>query len=85
MAKWQDDEYVEIQARERFCMVRPGEVPLLVLDDPDGAARDAGSGRPAGARRAPDPWYDTLWSSVQAANAEPGPVSAPTSARGWAP
>jgi cell division protein FtsB len=68
VAKWADPEYVRIKARERFNYVRPGEVPLLVLNDPEGAARDAGQD-PASA--APDRWYDTLWSSIAAANAEP--------------
>ena len=68
VAKWQDPEYVRIQARERLFYVRPGEVPLLVLNDPAGAARDAGRKPPAGPTAS---WYDTLWSSVAAANAEP--------------
>jgi cell division protein FtsB len=67
-AKWQDPEYVRIQARERLFYVRPGEVPLLVLNDPAGAARDAGKKPPAAPAAA---WYSTLWSSVSAANAEP--------------
>ncbi|WP_229072065.1 septum formation initiator family protein [Actinoplanes sp. DH11] len=66
--KWQDDEYLRIQAREKYFYVRPGETPLLVYPDPEGAARDANKKAPAAA---PDRWYDTLWSSVQAANAEP--------------
>ncbi|NES14305.1 MULTISPECIES: septum formation initiator family protein [Micromonospora] len=69
-AKWQDPAYIETQARERFFMVRRGETPLVVLSDPDGAAKDAGKGAKAGPPKPPDPWYDTLWSSVQAANAE---------------
>jgi cell division protein FtsB len=68
VVKWQDPEYVRIQARDRLFYVRPGEVPLLVLNDPAGAARDAGKPLPAAA---PDRWYDTLWGSVAAANAEP--------------
>jgi cell division protein FtsB len=68
VAKWQDPEYVRIQARDRLFYVRPGEVPLLVLDDPAGAARDAGKPLP---KTTPDSWYDTLWGSVEAANAEP--------------
>jgi cell division protein FtsB len=68
VAKWQDDAYVRTQARERLFYVEPGEVPLLVLDDPVGAALDAGKEPPAAA---PDRWYDTLWSSVAAANSEP--------------
>jgi hypothetical protein len=67
-AKWQDNEYVRIQARERLFYVRPGEVPLLVMNDPVGAARDAGKNPPAAPAAS---WYDTLWSSVAAANAEP--------------
>ncbi|BFU46925.1 FtsB family cell division protein [Krasilnikovia sp. MM14-A1004] len=66
--KWQDPEYVRIQARDRLFYVRPGEVPLLVLNDPAGAARDAGKPPPA---PAPDRWYDTLWSSVAAADTPP--------------
>jgi len=68
VAKWQDPEYVRIQARDRLFYVRPGEVPLLVLVDPAGAARDAGQKPPAAPAAS---WYDTLWSSVAAANAEP--------------
>jgi cell division protein FtsB len=68
VGKWQDEEYVRIQARDRLFYVRPGEVPLLVLNDPAGAARDAGRPLPA---PPPDRWYDTLWNSVAAANAEP--------------
>ena len=62
-----DNEYVRIQARDRLFYVRPGEVPLLVLKDPAGAARDAGNGSAA---EQPDRWYDTLWGSVAAANSE---------------
>jgi len=66
--KWKDEEYVRIQARDRLFYVRPGEVPLLVLDDPVGAARDSGT---TPAADGPDRWYETLWGSVAAANAEP--------------
>ncbi|OJF14693.1 FtsB family cell division protein [Couchioplanes caeruleus] len=64
--KWKDKEYVRIQARDRLFYVKPGEVPLLVLNDPAGAARDAAGTAAPG----PDRWYDTLWGSVAAANAE---------------
>ncbi|MEU6073130.1 septum formation initiator family protein [Micromonospora sp. NPDC047074] len=67
-AKWQDKEYIKIQARERFFMGPPGEALLVVLSDPEGAARDAGSAPSAPVT--PATWYDTLWSSVQAANGE---------------
>ncbi|MFI7607165.1 septum formation initiator family protein [Micromonospora sp. NPDC049366] len=68
-AKWQDKAFIEAQARQRFYMGRPGEKLVIVLDDPAGAARDAGHGTSAGPVT-PDPWYDTLWSSVRAANDE---------------
>jgi hypothetical protein len=67
LQKWQDPEYLRAQAREKLFYVRPGETPLLVLYDPVGAARDAGRNAPVAA---PDRWYDTLWSSVRAADAE---------------
>ncbi|MET0492484.1 MAG: septum formation initiator family protein [Actinoplanes sp.] len=66
--KWDDEAYVRIQARERLFYVRPGEVPLLVYNDPAGAARDTGAAK--GPTPAPDRWYDTLWGSVAAANSE---------------
>jgi cell division protein FtsB len=68
VAKWQDPVYVGDQARARLFYVRPGEIPLIVLNDPEGAARDAGKAAPAAP---PDRWYETLWSSVEAANSEP--------------
>lgn len=67
VAKWQDPEYVRIQARDRLFYVLPGEVPLLIINDPEGAARDAGRPSPAAA---PDRWYETLWSSVERADSE---------------
>lgn len=69
-ALWKDKRYIEIQARKRFYMVYPGEVPLRVLTDPEGAARDAGKPADAGKSQPAPPWYDTLWSSIQAADAE---------------
>lgn len=71
VAKWQDDAYVKIQARKRLFYVSPGETPLLVINDPAAAAREAGLDPAASAE--PNPWYDTLWSSIAAANAEGRP------------
>ncbi|MEU4639058.1 septum formation initiator family protein [Micromonospora sp. NPDC023814] len=69
-AKWQDPAYIETKARERFFMVRPDETLLVVLSDPEGAARDAGGPAQSAKAATPDPWYDTLWSSVRAANGD---------------
>jgi cell division protein FtsB len=65
---WKDPEYVKIKAKERFYMVEPGEKVLLVVYDPEGAARDAGTEPDPSRTAEPDPWYDTLWSSIEAAD-----------------
>jgi cell division protein FtsB len=69
VAKWQDDEYVRIQAKRRFYFVRPGEIPLVVWDS-ETAPADPGRAA-AGAERPAEPWYDTLWSSIRAADGQP--------------
>ncbi|NLU79362.1 septum formation initiator family protein [Micromonospora sp. HNM0581] len=65
--KWQDEAYIETQARERFFMQRPGEKMLILL--PAGADGEAGTVTGQATPDTPDAWYDTLWSSVQAADA----------------
>ncbi|MFD0823971.1 septum formation initiator family protein, partial [Micromonospora zhanjiangensis] len=67
---WDDPEYIKAQARKRFYMVYPDQVPLVVLDDPQAAP--ANPGQPAGGtpNQPADPWYDTLWSSIRAADGE---------------
>jgi cell division protein FtsB len=67
VAKWQDDAYVASQARSRLYMFYPGEIPLVVLWDEAGAARDAGV-TPKPAQPSPGPWYGKLWSSIEVAN-----------------
>jgi cell division protein FtsB len=68
VAKWQDDEYIRIQARRRLYYVYPGEIPLVVLMDTAGASRDAGVDPNAGKKQQAGPWYGKLWSSIQVAN-----------------
>jgi len=69
VAKWQDDEYVRIQARRRFYYVRPGEIPLVVWDSETTPSDSGGGSRKP--QPEPPPWYGTLWSSLQAADAQP--------------
>lgn len=69
-AKWQDDEFIETKARERFFMGRPGEKMMVVMNDAEGAARDAGKPADSGAPAGPSTWYDTLWGSVRAADSQ---------------
>jgi cell division protein FtsB len=68
VAKWQDDAYVVSQARSRLYMVYPGEIPLVVLWDEAGAARDAGAAPAPVKKPAAEPWYGRLWSSIEVAN-----------------
>ena len=68
LAKWQDPEYIKARARAKYFYVEPGQTPLLVINDPSVAARSTANDAPAAA---PDSWYDTLWNSVRAADAEP--------------
>lgn len=67
VAKWQEDAYVVSQAR-RIYMFYPGEIPLLVLWDEAGAARDAGVEPVADGNTQSGPWYGKLWSSIEVAN-----------------
>lgn len=66
LQKWQDPEYLRAQARKRLVYVSPGDKTILVLPNPDTTANTTGN-QPAAA---PDRWYDTLWNSVRAADAE---------------
>jgi cell division protein FtsB len=68
LAKWQDPEYIKARARAKYFYVEPGQTPLLVLNAPSVAANGTAKDAPAAA---PDSWYDTLWNSVRAADAEP--------------
>ncbi|GIJ28613.1 hypothetical protein Vqi01_37750 [Micromonospora qiuiae] len=67
--KWQDEAYIETKARERFFMRRPGEKMVILLEDPAGAARESVEPGDPTSPPPPDAWYDTLWSSVRAADA----------------
>jgi cell division protein FtsB len=65
---WADPDFVEQQARERLHYVFPGETGLVLLS-PD----DMKKARRAEVPVAVEPevaWYNTLWSSVTAADAE---------------
>jgi cell division protein FtsB len=65
VARWNDDEYVISQARSRLQLVRAGERVYVVGVEP------APSSQPAGETKGP--WYQQLWSSVQAADDPPTP------------
>lgn len=73
--RWQDPEYVQIQARERLGWVVPGETGFRVIG-PDG--KPYGGGTQIGAAKLPEgeyakTWWDRVWGSVAAAD-DPVPV-----------
>lgn len=63
-ARWEDRAYVEQQARTRLKFVKVGEKSYTVLDP------KAPEGNPAVAHVSEntDPWYDSIWSSMEAAD-----------------
>lgn len=67
--QWRDPSYVETQARQRLHFVYPGEIGYVVLSPRDvQQARADGGGTPAPAPTTEQPWYATLWNSVQQAD-----------------
>lgn len=74
-ARWNDDAYVIVQARERLRYVMPGEVPYVVDGRSDA---DAVSPQQA-ATTVPKPsaaWYENVWESLRLAG-NPGDVPPP--------
>ncbi|GAU68596.1 septum formation initiator family protein [Streptomyces sp. NPDC001339] len=61
-ARWQDPAYVRQQARRHLHYVMPGETGYTVQDG-------SGAGTaPKGPQAAQRPWYENLWSDVDAAD-----------------
>lgn len=68
--RWQDDAYVEAQARERFGWVLPGETSYQVIGrdgEPLGDAREL-SDPDAVERPLPDPWWEKVRGTLEAAD-----------------
>ncbi|MGB3955316.1 MAG: septum formation initiator family protein [Brooklawnia sp.] len=68
--RWNDPQYVKIQARERLGWVVPGETGFRVIG-PDG--KPYGGGSQIGAAQLPEgeyakTWWDRMWGSVTAAD-----------------
>ncbi|MCT2592959.1 septum formation initiator family protein [Streptomyces sp. N2-109] len=61
-ARWQDQAFVEQQARRHLHFVRPGETSYIL---PDGTAE---SGLPQDHGGTDRPWYEKLWSGVDEAD-----------------
>lgn len=66
-ALWRDEDYIRIQARRRLYYGEPGELLLITLWADDQPPDQAG-GDPAQPPESPEPWWDTLWTSVRSAD-----------------
>ncbi|WP_052852466.1 FtsB family cell division protein [Streptomyces avicenniae] len=71
-ARWQDDAYVQRQARERLLYVLPGEIGYIV-PEPDGGAE--GDGDAEGDERLENrgaagdrPWHEKMWEGLDRAD-----------------
>jgi cell division protein FtsB len=68
--RWQDDEYVKSQARERFGWVMPGETSYQVIDR-DGKPLERGdelTDPDTVARSLPAPWWDKVYGTLEVAD-----------------
>jgi cell division protein FtsB len=68
--RWQDDAYVENQARERFGWVLPGETSYQVVDR-NGKPLERGdelTDPNSLARQVPDPWWQRVYGTLEAAD-----------------
>lgn len=76
--RWDDDAYVEAQARERFGWVMPGETSYQVIgrDGKPLARTDALPDPGSAPAELPDAWWSKVWGSMEAAD-HPERVSTP--------
>lgn len=82
--RWQDDAYVESQARERFGWVLPGETSYQVIDRNGKPLKrsDNLTDPSSAARQVPDPWWGKVYGTLEAAD---HPKQAPAPARRISP
>jgi cell division protein FtsB len=69
-ARWRDEDFLRRQARMRLYYGEPGEVLLTVVWEDEYTAPETGYD-PDDVPVPPGAWWETLWSSVQSAGAEP--------------
>jgi hypothetical protein len=76
LAKWQDENYIRTQARERLGWVLPGEVGYKVVDadgKPLGGGAEISAETTDPVKPPEDAWWAKLWGSVAAAD-QPAPA-----------
>jgi cell division protein FtsB len=74
LKRWDDPAYVIAQARERLSFVMPGEMAFRVQDPetvPDTSVTTSGPAATVQGEDVTQPWYTTVWDSVQIAGATP--------------
>lgn len=77
LARWEDPNFVVAQARERLAYVFPGETPYRVVDPELAQAAAVGSVDAIEEGQDPTaagPWYDRLWSTLEAEGGVPTTV-----------
>ena len=77
LAKWQDENYVRTQARERLGWVVPGEIGYKVVDadgKPLGGGAEISTEAAEPVKPPEDAWWAKLWGSVGAAD-QPAPAA----------
>ena len=76
-ARWNDNAYVEQQARERLKFVKPGDRSYTVIDgDPKVAETPGVASAPAS--KQDSPWYGRIWESAKVADAGTAGSAQPT-------
>jgi cell division protein FtsB len=77
LARWQDENYVRTQARERLGWVVPGEIGYKVVDadgKPLGGGAEISGDAAEPVEPGEDAWWAKLWGSVAAAD-QPAPAT----------
>ncbi|HLT62100.1 MAG TPA: septum formation initiator family protein [Microlunatus sp.] len=72
--RWQDDAYVEAQARDRLGWVRPGEMGFRVVE---GERKDDDQAHAPGDEQEQGAWWSRLLDSFAAADRPPAPKPEP--------
>lgn len=78
IARWDDPDYVEQQARQRLRFVREGETAFTVLDDTGELLTEPVPGMAPVSNEVHEsrPWYGEVWESVKVAGEETGQTDA---------
>lgn len=77
--RWDDPNFVKLQARTRLGWVMPGEIGFTVVDadgKPLGGGNELTTGKKPDSDKVPESWYTRLWGSVEAAD-KPAPDPKP--------